>query len=86
MVNKVRVSEKNLAKKPLTGKIVRISPEGKTAKVRVDYTITHERYGKILRRYTDYLAHLESEVQLGQEVKLFPCRRLSKRKSWLVQV
>lgn len=83
--HEVRVSPKNQAKRPLEGQVLRVFPDGKTARVRVGYTLTHARYKKVLRRYTDYLVHLCRSVQEGESVQIYPCRRVSKKKSWVVQ-
>jgi ribosomal protein S17 len=81
----VKVSPNNLEKKPLEGVVLSVFKDGKTAKVQVGYTLIHDRYKKVLRRHTNYLVHLEKKVELGETVKMFPCRRLSKKKSWVVQ-
>lgn len=80
----VEVSPRNRLKKPLMGKVLRVFPDGKTARVRVKYTVIHEKYRKVLRRHNDYLVHLLAPVEVGVQVGLYPCRRLSKRKSWVV--
>jgi small subunit ribosomal protein S17 len=60
----------------------------KTIKVRCDYLVKHELYGKFLRRRTQLLVHDEqNEAHLGDKVEIAPCRRLSKNKAWrLVRV
>lgn len=55
----------------------------KTIKVRVDFNVRHEKYGKILRRRSMLHAHDESnEAKKGDTVEIMACRRLSKTKCW----
>lgn len=60
----------------------------KTIKVRYDFAVKHSKYGKFVRRSTTLHAHDENnEAQVGDQVKVVACRRLSKTKAWrLVQV
>lgn len=64
------------------GKVVS-DVRNKTIKVRVDFNVRHEKYGKILRRRSMLHAHDESnEAKKGDTVEIMACRRLSKTKCW----
>lgn len=57
----------------------------KTVVVRVDNTLRHPQYGKVVTRSKKYYAHNESEpLQIGDEVKIMETRPLSKLKRWRV--
>ena len=83
-------------KKPkglLKGKVTRISADGCTAKVAIPKVVVHPMYGKRLRRETTLQVHvprqgeegaLPSPLEVGADVKLAPCRRVSKHKAWVV--
>ena len=60
----------------------------KTIKVRVEYLVRHEAYGKYLRRSRVLHAHDErQEAGLGDRVLVMECRPVSKTKTWrLVRV
>ena len=57
----------------------------KTVSVRVERTVRHPLYKKIMRRRKRYLAHDEAnDCKIGDWVVIEECRPLSKRKSWRV--
>ena len=57
----------------------------KTVSVRVERTVQHPLYKKIMRRRKRYLAHDEgNDCKNGDRVVIEECRPLSKRKSWRV--
>ena len=57
----------------------------KTVSVRVERTVRHPLYKKIMRRRKRYLAHDEANgCKIGDQVVIEECRPLSKRKSWRV--
>lgn len=57
----------------------------KTVVVRVDRTIRHPRYEKIIVRSKKYYAHDESnKLQTGDTVTIMETRPLSKLKRWRV--
>jgi small subunit ribosomal protein S17 len=57
----------------------------KTVTVKVKRQISHPTYGKIVNRYKNYLAHIESvKPNEGDIVKLFAVRPISKHKRWQV--
>lgn len=60
----------------------------KTITVKVEYSVQHPKYGKIIRRSGKVHAHDEkSEARLGDTVEVMECRPMSKTKSWqLVKV
>ena len=57
----------------------------KTVTVAVTRLIKHPRYGKYIRRTTQFHVHdPKSSVQLGDTVQIAQCRPVSKTKSWRV--
>lgn len=57
----------------------------KTVVVRVDHTLRHPIYGKVVTRSKKYYAHNESgKLQEGDEVQIVETRPLSKLKRWRV--
>ena len=55
----------------------------KTITVRVERTVQHPVYGKIIRRNTRLHAHDErNEARAGDLVTIEECRPISKTKSW----
>ena len=56
----------------------------KTVVVKVERTIRHAKYGKVIKRGKKYYAHNDSPLQIGDEVKIMETRPLSKLKRWRV--
>lgn len=57
----------------------------KTVVVRVERTVRHPLYGKVLRRAKKHHAHDEkNECRVGDRVRLLESRPLSKTKRWVV--
>jgi small subunit ribosomal protein S17 len=57
----------------------------KTVTVRVETTIQHPLYKKVVRRSKKYMAHDElNECREGDVVEIMETRPLSKRKRWRV--
>ncbi len=57
----------------------------KTVAVRIERTVRHPLYKKIMRRRKRYLVHDElNDCKIGDRVIIEECRPLSKRKSWRV--
>ena len=56
--------------------------------VRVDRTIRHPLYKKVMRRSKRYMAHdQENTGQVGDVVRIMECRPISRNKRWrLVEV
>ena len=51
--------------------------------VRVDRTVRHRLYKKILRRSKRYMAHdQENTCQVGDVVRIMECRPISRNKRW----
>ncbi|MEP4546330.1 MAG: 30S ribosomal protein S17 [Saccharospirillum sp.] len=71
----------------VTGQVVSNKAE-KTVTVKIERTVTHPIYGKIVKRSTKMHAHDENnECQIGDFVTIEECRPLSKSKTWrLVRV
>lgn len=70
---------------PWKGRVVKVSPDGKTVRVHVPTTVLHPKYKKILHRFVPIHADTAGlSVEVGTEVDLLPCRRISKTKSWKV--
>ena len=71
-------------KQTLVGEVVSDKME-KTVVVRVTRKIPHPVYGKYIKRYKKYLAHINSvQPKIGDIVKLNSMRPTSKRKRWVV--
>ena len=57
----------------------------KTVTVRVDRTIPHPSYKKVIKQGKKYYAHhAKGEIQIGQRVRICETRPLSKLKRWMV--
>lgn len=57
----------------------------KTVVVKVERTIRHPKYGKVVTRAKKFYAHNESApLQIGDEVQIVETRPLSKLKRWRV--
>ena len=57
----------------------------KTVTVKVERTITHPRFDKVVTRAKKYYAHVDNdELQVGQKVRIEETRPLSKLKRWRV--
>lgn len=55
----------------------------KSIKVAIDYTISHPKYNKFLRRRTVLGVHDEADVAaIGDTVAIAQCRPYSKTKRW----
>lgn len=68
----------------LVGKIVSDKMQ-KTVVVAVERTVTHPKYGKILRKVTKLHVHDEQELgKIGNVVKIRESRPLSKTKAWVL--
>jgi len=60
----------------------------KTIVVRIDESVKHPKYGKIMKRSTKFKAHDENnECGIGDKVRIMETRPLSKDKRWrLVEI
>ena len=58
----------------------------KTVTVRVERTVTHPHFHKVVSRAKKYYAHAENskEIQEGKKVRIVETRPLSKMKRWRV--
>ena len=57
----------------------------KTVSVRVERTMRHPDFDKVIRRAKKYYAHVENlDLQVGQKVRIVETRPLSKLKRWRV--
>ncbi|MBS0615060.1 MAG: 30S ribosomal protein S17 [Verrucomicrobia bacterium] len=56
----------------------------KTAVVRVENTVRHPQFGKVVKRAKKYYAHVETPVEIGQTVTIEETRPMSKLKRWRV--
>ena len=58
----------------------------KTVVVRVERTVRHPRYGKVLRRRKKYKAHDDANsCHVGDLVRIVESRPLSREKRWAVE-
>ncbi len=78
-----RVDEKRpVVRRSLVG-VVTSDRMDKTIAVRIERTVQHPVYGKIVRRTTKLHAHDErNEARLGDRVTVEECRSISKTKAW----
>jgi len=59
----------------------------KTVVVRVERTLRHPKYGKVVKSAKKYYAHHENlPLQIGDKVTIIETRPLSKLKAWRVAV
>ncbi len=66
------------------GTVVKISGE-KTVKVEINEYRAHPKYKKQYRVTKNFLVHNDGQdVKEGDEVVITPCRKLSKKKSWML--
>ena len=57
----------------------------KTVTVKVERTIRHPEFEKVVTRAKKYYAHCENpDIQVGQKVRIIETRPLSKLKCWRV--
>lgn len=57
----------------------------KTVSVRVERTLRHPHFDKVIRSAKKYYAHVEDlDLQVGQKVRIMETRPLSKLKRWRV--
>lgn len=56
----------------------------KTVTVRVERTIRHPEFDKVVTRAKKYYAHSDTEVKEGQRVRIIETRPMSKLKRWRV--
>ncbi|MBN1438722.1 MAG: 30S ribosomal protein S17 [Anaerolineales bacterium] len=57
----------------------------KTVVVRVDRTVRHPLYGKVVHRSQKFLAHDERGCQKGDRVQIVESKPVSRRKRWAVE-
>ena len=63
--------------------VVKTDKMNKTIKVAVVRQYRHQKYEKLIRRTTIYIAHDElNEAKVGDTVRLMQTRKLSKTKTW----
>lgn len=60
----------------------------KTIVVRVEYSIRHPLYDKVIKKYSKFKAHDEKNAaKIGDKVRIIETRPLSKEKRWrLIEV
>lgn len=57
----------------------------KTVVVKVDHSLRHPRYGKVIKMSKKYYAHHEGKpLEIGETVQIIETRPLSKLKRWRV--
>ncbi len=58
----------------------------KTVTVRVERTVMHPQYRKVMKQSKKYYAHNEKkDIQMGQRVLIEETRPISKLKRWIVK-
>lgn len=80
------VTDKKVTRNPIRARIVSLSKDGKTAKVQVPRIVPDKKYGKRLYAHTEVFADCaqQENLVLNAEVEIYPCRRLSKKKTWKI--
>ena len=75
----------NTAKRKVREGVVVSTKMQKTVTVRVERTIRHPQFDKVVTRAKKYYAHNEDpKIQVGQKVRIIETRPLSKLKCWKV--
>jgi small subunit ribosomal protein S17 len=71
---------------PKIAKVLSLSADRKTVKVEIPRVVVAPKYGKRLHRVTRLLADAGSVegIVVGKNVKILPCRPISKTKSWRI--
>lgn len=78
-------NQEKVTKNPVKAKVVSVSRDGKTAHVEIDHIVLNERYGKRLHRAISlHVDTSKTQPVVGGFVKILPCRRISKTKSWKI--
>jgi small subunit ribosomal protein S17 len=67
----------------VVGKVVSNKMD-KTVVVLVERKIKHPKYGKFIKKSTKLHAHTEQQVEIGDFVKIYEIKPMSKTKSWKV--
>ena len=63
--------------------VVLSSSGDKSLRVRIDYTVKHQMYGKYIKRSTKLGVHDEGNIAgVGDVVEIAECRPISKSKNW----
>ncbi len=71
-------------RKTMTGKVIS-DKMMKTRVVKIDTTLRHSKYDKLMKRSANYKAHDEkNESHVGDVVELMSVRPLSKDKRWAI--
>ena len=81
------MNENNGIKRILTGKVIS-NKMNKSIVVSVERRVSHEKYGKVVRRTSKIHAHDEkNESNIGDIVQIAETRPISKTKAWkLVEI
>ena len=64
--------------------IVTSTKMNQTAVVKIDHLFRHPLYQKAAKRSKNYLVHCDQKVVEGTEVKIAPCRPVSKLVRWRI--
>jgi len=74
----------SLSKRPLKGIIIS-NKMMKTVVVKVDRSVKHKKYKKIIKRSTKYFVHDEkSECNVGEIIFFKEVAPISKKKNWIL--
>lgn len=77
------MSEARTTRRKIRQGLVVSNKMDKTIVVRVERTLTHPLYKKVIRRSKKYHAHdEENTVKVGDTVRIMECRPLSRTKRW----
>lgn len=80
------MENKVITKNPIRARVVSISKDTKTIKVKVPRIVPNKTYGKRLHLHTSLFVDSfgVQNITVGKDVEILPCRRISKTKSWKV--
>lgn len=79
--------DKNKSSRKVREGVVVSNKMEKTVTVRVERTVKHPHFDKVVARAKKYYAHAENskEIQEGKKVRIVETRPLSKLKRWRVE-
>jgi len=80
--SKPEINERSTRRKSRQGVVVSDKTD-KTVVVKVERTVTHPLYKKVIRRSKKYHAHDEENTcKVGDVVRIMECRPISRLKRW----
>jgi ribosomal protein S17 len=79
-------NKKTVTRNPISAVVVSLSKDGTTVKVSIPRVVPNKLYDKRMHLNTVILADAKgrTDIVVGSSVKILPCRKISKCKSWRV--